>query len=128
MTDTTIQDHIEQLVYAYDLHILNIEVILPDDLKCLSVTEELVKENLPSLEIRSDLVAYSACYYAFLEQNPKATREEFNAVHNPEALESVSLGIRAKLKQEVDVADVVKFHSENSSLPTRVDLNRQVKS
>lgn len=128
MTDTKIADQIEQLVYSYDLHTLNIESILPDDVKLLKVTEELVKDNLPSLEDRADLVAYSACYYAFLNDNPKATREDFNAVLNPEALEGVSVNIRAKLKQDVDVADVVKFHSENCSIPTRIDLNRQVKS
>ena len=127
-TDTTIKDQIEQLIYAYDLHTLNVDAVLPDDVKRLTVTEDLLRDNLPTLETRSDLVAYSACFYAYLNQNPSGTRDDFNENYNPEALESVSQNIRAKLAQDVDLADVIKFHAENCSIPTKVDLSRQVKS
>lgn len=126
MTDT--KDLIEQLVYAYDLSILNVEAVLPDEVKRLAITEELLRDNLPDLEHRADLVAYAACFYSFLNEKPDGTREEFNAVHNPEALETVSQNVRKLLKAPIDVQDVISFHAKNCSIPTRVDINRQVKS
>lgn len=126
MTDN--KDLIEQLVYAYDLSTLNVDAILPDDVKRMAVTEQLLSENLPTLEQRSDLVAYAACFYAFLNEKPDATREEFNAIHDPEALEKVSVNVRTKLQDPLSVADVIEFHAKNCSIPTRVDINRQVKS
>lgn len=126
MTDN--KDLIEQLVYAYDLSTLNVDAILPDDVKRMAVTEQLLSENLPTLEQRSDLVAYAACFYAFLNEKPDATREEFNAIHDPEALEKVSVNVRTKLQEPLSVADVIEFHVKNCSIPTRVDINRQVKS
>jgi hypothetical protein len=127
-TNTTLKEQVEQLVYAYDLNTLNVESVLPDDVKRLAVTEDLLRDNLPTLEARADLVAYSACFYAYLNQTPNGTREQFNETLNPEALESVSQNIRTKLAQDVNLADVVKFHRDNCSIPTRVDLKRQVKS
>lgn len=126
MTDN--KDLIEQLVYAYDLSTLNVDAILPDDVKRMAVTEQLLSENLPTLEQRSDLVAYAACFYAFLNEKPDATREEFNAIHDPESLEKVSVNVRTKLQEPLSVADVIEFHAKNCSIPTRVDINRQVKS
>jgi hypothetical protein len=126
MTDT--KDLIEQLVYAYDLSTLNVDAILPDDVKRMTVTEQLLSENLPTLEQRSDLVAYAACFYAFLNEKPDATREEFNAIHDPEALEKVSVNVRTKLQEPLSVVGVIEFHAKNCSIPTRVDINRQVKS
>lgn len=123
-----IKDQIEQLVYAYDLSTLNVEAILPDEVKRLSVTEELIKDNLPTLEQRSDLIAYAACFYAFLNDKPDATREEFNSVHDPEALEKVSMNVREKLQEPLSLSAVIEFHAKNCSIPTRVDINRQVKS
>lgn len=129
MTDTAdTKNKIEQLIYAYDLSTLGVEAVLPDDVKILVVTEDLLRENILTLEERADLVAYSACYYAFLNEKPDATREEFNTVHNPEALEKVSVSIRSKLKESLNLTEVVDFHRKNSIVLTRVDLNRQVKS
>jgi Flp pilus assembly CpaF family ATPase len=125
---TDILDKVEQLVYAYDLSTLGVEAILPDEVKVLEITEDVLKDSIPSLERRADLVSYSACYYAFLNQNPSATRDDFNAVLNPEALEQVSTNIRTKLKDPLTLSDVVEFHKNNKTLLTRVDLNRQVKT
>lgn len=125
---TDIKDKIEQLIYAYDLSVLNVEATLPDDVKRLTVTQELLRDNLPTLEERADLVAYAACFYSFLNEKPDGTREEFNSVHNPEALETVSQNVRKLLKDPLDLEDVVSFHTKNCSIPTRVDINRQVKS
>lgn len=124
---TDVKDKIEQLVYAYDLSTLGVEAILPDEVKVLELSEQLLTEHLPSLEQRADLVAYSACYYSYLNQNPNGTRDEFNTLHNPEALEQVSVSIQNKLNSTLDTKVLLEFHRKNSPLPTRIDINRQVK-
>lgn len=127
MTQPDTKTQIEQLVYAYDLHTLGIQAVLPDDVKSLALTEDMLSDNIPALEERADLIAYGACLYSYLNQNPKGTREEFNAAHDPEALEKVSVQIRDKLNATIEVKDLIEYHSQNSARPTRIDMKRQVK-
>lgn len=122
----TIKEHIEQLTYAYDLASLNVDAILPDAIRSLTLTEALLQENLPTLEARANLVAFIACYYAHLNENPKVTQEEFKAICNPIALEQVSNKIQPLLKTTLDVQELIKFHEHHSKQLTRVDYDRQV--
>lgn len=122
------EDKVKKIVYAYDLEVLNIEIDLPETMRDFELTRPMVQKYVPSLFERSVSIAYDACYFQYMSQNPKSTVEEFKKVLDEDAVKKVADEIRPKLHKKPSLNRLKKFHEKKfSKNPTRVDLDRQVK-
>lgn len=126
MTELTDKEKLQQLVYGFDLDGLKIGCLLPESLRSLVLTEEFLKENTPSLEDRAATVAYTACYYSYLNTHPDGTEEDFRNRADLSEFEKVADNIQTKLKAEVTLQELVDFHNKNFNT-TRVRRETQTK-
>jgi len=121
-------DKVRKLIYAYDLSILNIEIDLPENMRDFNLTKQLLMKYEISLLERAGSIAYDACYFQFLKQNPQGTLDEFKSVLNPDAVKKVANDIMPKLQKKLHVKKLKEFHEKKfSKNSTKVDLDRQVK-
>lgn len=122
------EDKVKKLIYAYDLEVLNITIDLPEAMRDFILTRPMVQKYVPSLLERSISIAYDACYFQYMNQNPESNVEEFKKVLDNDAVKKVADDIRPKLHKNPSLNRLKKFHEKKfSKNPTRVDLDRQVK-
>lgn len=115
------------LVFLYDLYVLNIEAHIPDALKNYPITQEQLDAHCPSLDQRSQEIAKHACWYAYASMSKNPTQFEFHQNILPNSLEKVSENIKPKIHQTVRLdllRDVIRIRSVNI---TKVDKGRQIR-
>lgn len=123
-------EQLQQLVYAYDLSTLGIECIVPNAIKDLDLSEDAINAHMSTditLESRAELVAYSACFFKYLAENPGGTEDDFTKRADPVVFDKVCKDIETKLTPQVDREKLREFHRINFAATTRLDRGRQVK-
>lgn len=114
------------LVFLYDLHTLNIEGELPAILKNYSLTQEMLDEHCPTLDVRAGEIAKQACWYAYVQVTDNPNPFEFSSQILPSALEKVKQSVMEKLTQDVPLSKVQEVVRLCSQMPTQVDKDRQI--
>lgn len=114
------------LVFLYDLYVLNIQAHIPDALKNYPITQEQLDTHCPSLDERAQELAKHACWYAYASMTKNPTPFEFHQSILPNSLEKVSQNIKPKIHETVCLTllrDVIRIRSVNT---TKVDKGRQI--
>lgn len=122
-----LKDKIAKLVYVYDLEKLGIESTPPREAVDVDLSEEVLTNNLPTLDERAATVAWDACFLNYLSTTENGTIEEFQKTLNLDAYKEVTLKIRASLDENVSHERLRELHKRKSlNNPTRVNLKTQV--
>lgn len=114
------------LVFLYDLFTLNIEGELPAVLKNYQLTQEMLDEHCPSLDVRAAELARQACWYAYAQTTPNPNPFEFASHILPNALDKVKANIIDKLMPDIHLDKVQAVVRLRSQTPTQVDKDRQI--
>jgi hypothetical protein len=126
MTTISTEDAVRSIVYVHDLAAMKVDAKLPLSMKDFEITQELLDTHIPTHEERAAMIAYQSCYFAFIAVHKNATYEDFRQNVNPEAIQTVTQSVVAKIPETVKLEDLKEIHRVQFLNLTRVAKERQI--